>query len=442
LIAALALWLAGCAGHEIRVEAALKALNRGSPEQAVAALNEELEVDKASQLPRDVAGDNALLILDRATILQSLDDYKLSARDFGVADKQIDMLDLQRGTADEIGKYLFSDDVGPYRAPPFEKLLINTFNGMNYLAMRDLSGARVEARRLAVIQRYLKDQKISTTLLGLGSYLAGFAYEKSGRYREALTYYNEALQYATYSSLRDPLRVLTRGDPYSPRVDALVAGMGPLDSVGQTGESEILVVVGYGRVPQKKPVRLPIGLALTIAAGSLSPHDSAQANKLAAKGLVTWVNFPRLGKSRGSYSIPRATLDNRAITLEHALDVEAEVRREWEENEGTIVASAIVRMIARVVAGEVVSAATNAASGDKAGIAGLLAGLETSGAMAAADTPDTRSWTTLPSQVAIARMRVRPGLHYVQISARGATKTYKVEVAPRDWAFICMTSLR
>ena len=432
--------LTGCAGHEVRVDAALDALDRGAPDQAVAALNEEMEVKSTSELPADLEGDNALLLLERATVLQSMDRYADSARDFGAADKAIEVLDLSAGAADDIGRYLFSDDVGRYRAPAFEKLMINTLNAMNYLARRDLSGARVEARRLGVMQRYYADKGDPTALLGLGSYLAGFAFEKSGQRDEALNHYDDALKFASYRTLRDPLRVLTKGEAKTPAIDRLIAGAGGLPSVAETGQAELVVVVGYGRVPRKEPVRIPIGLALTLVSGSLSPHDTARANELAAKGLVTWVNFPRLGKSRGRHSIPQLSVDGRPVGLEHALDIETEVRKEGECNEGTIILAAITRLLARAAAGELTQAATGAAADND--IIGLLAGLATTATLAAVDTPDTRSWTTLPANVAIARLRVRPGSHRVRVSARGITKDYRIDVRPRDWAFITVTALR
>ena len=98
-----------------------------------------------NELPEDVSGDNTLLLLDRAMVLQQLDRYKLSSRDLEVADKQIEVLDLSRNAADDIGKYLFSDDAGPYKAPAYEKLLINTMNMVNYLARGD-STARASRR--------------------------------------------------------------------------------------------------------------------------------------------------------------------------------------------------------------------------------------------------------------------------------------------------------
>ncbi|EYF00764.1 hypothetical protein [Chondromyces apiculatus] len=431
---------AGCAGHESRVETALYALDRGYPAQAVAALNEEMEVQRNQDLPA-LTGDNALLLLDRASILLGMDQYKLSARDLGVADKSIDMLDMSRSAVDDIGKYLFSDDAGPYRAPPHEKLLINTVNLMNYLAQRDLTGAKVEARRLAIMQKYLREHEHSTALTGLGSYLAGFAFEKSGTTDSALLYYDDALRYAQYPSLRDPLRRLVRGEPKSPGIRALIAGAEPLPPLTETGEAEILVVVGFGRAPRKVPNRIPIGLALTLVANDISPTDRAQASGLAAKGLVTWVNYPTLTRSRGGYTTPTFSLDGRPCPMEQALDIEAEVRAEWRKIEGTVILSALTRTITRVVAGEAVQGVTKAIDKDS-GPLGLLLGLLTSATLTAADTPDTRAWTTLPARIAISRLRVPAGRHEIVLSARGVQKRTRVDLAPGGWAFVPMMALR
>ena len=148
-----------CAGHADRTLAARSALDAGQPRAALELYNEELDVDSEKALPEDVGGDNALLLLDRSMILQQLQEYELSSRDLEVADKQIELLDFSRSTLDSIGEYVFSDDTGPYKAPPYEKLMINTMNMVNYLARSDLNGARIEARRLAVIQKYLRDNE-------------------------------------------------------------------------------------------------------------------------------------------------------------------------------------------------------------------------------------------------------------------------------------------
>jgi hypothetical protein len=435
--------LLGCAGHESRTATALNALDRGAPDEAIAALDAELGVANRTDAP-PLVGDNALLLLDRGSVLQSVGDWKGSARDLGAADQAIDLLDLSRGTASELGKYLFSDSTGPYRGPAYEKLMINTVNLVNYLALADTTGAKVEARRLAVMQKYVREHEEEQGLLGIGSYLAGLAFEKGGDRDEALNYYDEALRHAQYASLREPLRALTQGKKRSAGIDALIGEAGALAPVEETGEADLVVVIGFGRVPQKIPKRIPIGLALTLVADDISPGDRSQANELAAKGAVTWVNFPTLGPGQGGYATPTFKLDGQPQEMEQALDVEAEVRKAWVKKEPTVILSAITRMVTRVAAGEVTEGATKAAGGKDSGVAavGLLLGLASSITLTALDTPDTRAWATLPARIALARLRVPAGEHEITLGARGEAKHIKVTLAKGGWALVPLMTLR
>jgi tetratricopeptide (TPR) repeat protein len=443
----LALAAAGCAGHADRTLAARSALDAGSPTQALAALNDELDVERAEELPAKVGGDSALLLLDRAMVLQQLGQYKLSSRDLEVSDKQIEVLDLSQSAAADIGRYLFSDDVGPYKAPAYEKLMINTMNMVNYLVRGDLNGARIEARRLAVMQDFLaRTEGPGRALLGPGSYLAGFTFEKSGRPEEALRYYDEALGYGSYRTLVEPVRRLSARSSYSsPRLRALTGkepATGEEPATGaeaaparSTEDAELLVIVSFGRVPAKVAKRIPIGLALTYVSGAMSPHDIDRANYLAAQGLVTWINYPELGRPRGNYDAPWFALDGAYLPLEGILAVDREAARAWEQAKGAVVASAITRMIARVAAGEGV----RRAAGE--GLAGALLSLGTQATLTAVDTPDTRSWATLPARMAFGRVRLPAGTHWVDVGARGAKKRQAVTLKPGGWAVVNLTAL-
>jgi hypothetical protein len=436
--------LGGCASHSDKTKEIRSALDAGQPRQALELLNDQLDVDSEKQLPENTGGDNALFLLDRAMVLQQLQSYQLSSRDLEVCDKQIEMLDFKRNTADDIGKYLFSDDVGPYKGPPYEKLMINTMNMVNYLVRGDLQGARVEARRLAVMQKYFKDTDPDNALLAPGSYLAGFTFEKSGSYDEALRYYDEALQYGQYQSLAEPVkRLMARSGYATPRLRKL-AGLSEGDKLpppdagaAESEPGELLVIVSYGRVPAKIARRLPIGLALTWASGSLEPGASARAQALGAQGLVTWVNYPELGRPVGKYDSPWFRLDGKQLPLEGIVAVDQEAKKAWDEAKGTVIASAITRMIARVAAGEGV----RRAAGDDHAIAGFLLSLATQATLTATDTPDTRSWATLPARMAFARVRVPAGTRTVQLYSRGKLHEKKVTLKPGGFAVVNHTVL-
>lgn len=490
----------GCAGHSAKTEDARRALDAGNPGQALVYMNERLDVEKAEELPKDVKGDNALLLLDRSMILQALENYQYSSRDMEIGDKQVEMLDFQRGALDDIGKYLFSDDVGPYKAPPYEKLLINTMNMVNYLARSDLNGARIEARRFSIMAKYMADQKhIAASMTAPGAYLAGFTFERSGRPDIALRYYDEALAIGEFPSLVGPVqrmagasvpafenikKLLEKYPPPAPNAtsgagasapDAAATGGGAGDATATSASgasaaasgsggsgagdasappisesesaagnnpadaalpTELLVIVNYGRVPAKVAKRIPIGLALTFGALYLSSGASAQANELAAQGLVTWVNYPDLEETQRTYTTPGVKVDGSYRMLEGALAVDVETRRAYDKDKGAIIASAITRLIARVAVGQ---AARAAASDDTVG---LLLSLGTQAALTAADTPDTRSWSMLPGRIAIARIPLTPGTHTVEITAQGATKHATVKLEPGGWDVLALTALR
>lgn len=441
LLAALA-GTSACAGHASRTVEARSALDAGNPKKALQLYNEELKVAKASQLPADTGGDNALLLLDRSVILQQLEEFELSARDLQVSDKQVEMMDFSRSTADDVARYLFSDDAGPYRAPPYEKLMINTINMINYLVQGDLNGGRIEARRFAVMQKYLKDyESKGAALLGAGSYLAGFIFEKSNERQTAMRYYDEALQYGSFRTLSEAIVRLSKQATYrTPRITKVLEQAAKVDSSDRESDAadesgEVLVVISYGRVPAKIAKRVPIGFALTHASGALSPANRAKANRLAAQGLVTWVNYPTLGKSRGKYALARYSVDGRYENMD-GVAIEQHARDAWEEQEGTVIASAITRTIARVVAGK-----TAEAVGGDDGV-GLLISLVTQASLTAADTPDTRSWATLPAQIALGRIRVKPGKHQVELHARGEVLRTTVNVEPGGFAAVGLTVLR
>ena len=457
-LAALAIGLAvavsGCASHSDKTLPIRSALDAGRPKEALGLINESLDVDNAQKLPKEVSGDNALLLLDRAMVLQALGDYKTSSRDLEVSDKQIEVLDFSRNAAHEIGKYMFSDDVGPYKAPAYEKLMINTMNMVNYLSRGDLQGARIEARRLAVMQAFIQraDGK-GAGLLGLGSYLAGFTYEKSGRPDEALRYYEEALNYGTYPSLAEPIRRLAAQSGYrGPNLRKMLGEDAPHPSTpkasetpdtGSTpappadaGEGEVIAIIGYGRVPAKIAQRVPIGLALTYASVFMSPANAATANRLAAQGLVTWINYPELGKPRLGASNPSFALDGRYQQLDGVLAVDLEAKRAWDEAKGPIMAAAITRMISRVLAGEALRHTTSDST------LGAILSLGTQATLTAVDTPDTRSWETLPARIAVGRLRVPAGKHDVVVAVGRTRVTRRVEVSANGWNVTTLTVLQ
>ncbi|MCA9527467.1 MAG: hypothetical protein KC549_14350 [Myxococcales bacterium] len=436
--------LSGCGGYANTSEAFRKSLGRGAPDQALGRVNEALGVDRPDQLPSEKEADTPLLLLERGTILQAMGRYEDSARDFQAADSMIDVLDLSSDGIGSLGKYLFSDDATLYKAPPHEKLLLNTFNMVNYLALGDAGGAKVEARRLVISSKYLENigESDARRMLALASYLAGFAFEAAGEADQAMRHYADAYAAGGLPTLDEAIRHLhaTRGAT-DPRVAELLAGG---EAEGAPGTADLVVVVQTGMAPFREPVRVPIANAILLTHrdghARLSAADQRRAQVMATKGLLKWVNYPRLRRVGRRRATGAVQVDGRTLPGGAALDVEGRVLEEFERAVPSLVAASITRLLARAVAGELSQAATKKGSGN--GLAGLLVGLAVEGAMVAADTPDTRGWVTLPASVYVARMRVPAGKRRVTVAFGAETQEVMVDLPAGGWKLLNFSAAR
>lgn len=436
--------IAGCKTFSDHTRQTRNALDVSDLDGALRATNRALDLKLADNVPIELRKNDALLLLDRAMVLQALQQYDWSSRDFQIADKALEILDFSRSTSDEIVRYMFSDSAGPYKARPYEKLMLNTMNMINYLAPGNLEGARVEARRFSVMRDYLlgaeKVDHDAAKRAGVpGSYLAGYTFEKSGAPDAALRYYDEVLQATDAPSLMVPIQRLTQLGGYrTPRLESAARGVGQR-ALTSNESAEILLVISYGRVPALDARRVPIGFALTIAAAFLSPAAIQQARRLAAQGLVTWINYPELAPSPTEYPAPLVTIDGQAHTAHVIADVDAVARRAWDESKGRVMAAAVTRMLTRAAIGAGTGVAVGKATG-KSGL-GVLASMITQASMVAADKPDTRSWATLPARIAVVRAELPPGEHAIEVTVLGRRHHLDATIGPSEWVVVDVSEL-
>lgn len=438
-------WGTGCKTFSDYTAKTRSALDANDLKRALSSANGALGVRNANDIPEPMKKNDALLLLDRAMVLQALHEYRSSSVSFEVADKTIELLDFSRSTADEIMRYMFTDSAGPYKARPYEKLMLNSLNMLNYLAQQNLQGAKVEARRFSVMREFLvgdkkEESKEIADAGAFGSYLAGYTFEKAGDVSIALRYYDEVLQSEPLPSLAGPVaRLIGAGGYRTNRLEAL-AKQAPSQNAGvDAGDAEVLVVVSYGRIPAMVAKRVPIGLALSVAAVFLPPGMGQQARRLAGQGLVTWVNYPEMAPTRENYPVPAVIIDGAAQPLEGIANVDAIARQAWNDSRGRVMAAAVVRTVTRAALGAGVGVAVGQAS--NRGSIGVLASLVTQAALAAGDKPDTRSWATLPARIGVARVRLRPGTHEIAVNVGGRNYVNQVTVAAGQWVVLDITDL-
>lgn len=497
------LLLVSCATYSERTDDARRALRRGDYAGSLALWNKVLKVRKPEEIPNKLKKNGELVILERATVLQAMGEWESSAANFEFADKELELLDIAKDTAGNIGKYIYSDSATKFKTSPTEKLSLNAMNLINYLVRGDLSGAKVEAKRFTVMRNYLRDYDPENEHGAFGSYLAGYVHERQGNYDEALRYYDEALTERDFRTLRDVIPDLAvkgayRGErikdylPSTPKAaapapapkpastpkpkpaapddpsiqrpssapkdesEAPIAGSEPsppaaspeLGSIfprsgwnaAASKGGEVLVVTKIGRVPYRIPERIPIGLAIGLA-GAFVTGDTT----LLEYGMFKFVVYPELVSAENIFETATVKVDGHAIPIDLASDLGSEIVAEFEELKPKIIGAALTRMIARAAAAEGARAAGNQAEG-AGGLVGFLAAAAVEGTLVALDKPDTRSWSTLPDRVFIARSRLPAGAHsvVVEVAGPGGRETHTTDVTVPEGGFVVLdvTTLR
>ena len=310
----------GCATYSDRMKLAQEQVKAGNYQAAVDDLNKFIGTPEG-QLPEKFNSDTALAVLERATLEQALSEFQRSARDFGAGDQELQLLDIANDTAGTIGKYFFSDSSTKYKASPVEKLSLNGFNMMNYLALGQMTGASVEARRFTVMRNYLNEFEPGHPHAAFGSYLAGFTFAQQGDYGRAMRYYDEALEAGSFESLREPIGRLSkltnyRGQYIQKFLEENKAATAPADHTGS-----LIVAVNIGRVPYKVPERMPIGAAIGIA-GSYISGNPAVLGYSAFKVVV----YPELVQPVSLYNKVSMQIDGRSARLDLATNLGVEIK--------------------------------------------------------------------------------------------------------------------
>lgn len=410
----------GCATYTDTINAAYQAADAGDYGTSLGQLNKVLGVESNEELPSRWTANRSLAVLERASLLQAMGQYRSSARDLSTAEAELELLDLKSDPAGTLGKYLYSDSAQTYKTPPTERLTLSGLNMLNYLALDDLEGAGVEARRFTASRTYL--ESLNKAKHGaFGSYLAGFIFERLDDPDRALRYYEEALDAGDLQSLCEPiLRLAPRADYRGQKLSTYLEKhrVVPEENLPKSEtDGEILIVVGLGRVPHKVPNRIPVGIALGLAGGNVT-GDPAVLTRLALKVVV----YPELVMRDNILTSASASLDGRAVPVELLTDLGNEVTEEYEALKPKIIAAALTRMIARAAAAE----ATRASLRKSDETTRSLAALATEAALVALDKPDTRSWTFLPERVCIGRARATPGRHELHISLHGKIQEERI----------------
>ncbi|CAM3439558.1 COG3014 family protein [Corallococcus soli] len=392
--------LSGCASDYVaRTAAARLAYQASDYPRAL----RELEDEEKGAPQRD----QLLLMLDRGMVLHAAGQWEASTKVLAEADRLVGELDIT-SVSEEAGVLLSNERRRAYRGEDFEKLMISVLQALNYAQLGRDEDALVEVRRVNErLEKMILEEKKPYEQLAIARYLGGVLYEDQREWDSAFIDYMKAYE-------------------LEPRLGGLVEPL--LRLAKKTGRDD-----AYAMLSQKFPdvEHSPPGpedgqLVVVVEAG-LSPEKTSASRDYNDSGEL--ISVPVYRDRGGTPAVRVAVGDRseRAVTVT-SLSRVAQVHLN----------DRIGRMLAKQLAGAVAKAGVAAGVGalTKSKELGVLTFL----LLNAGNQPDLRSWLSLPAEFQVARFRLAPGKHTVQVDAPGRPTTHAVEVKPGRVAVLVVRS--
>lgn len=378
----------GCATYSDGIGRVERLLADGSADAALKALEQQAGSDQ----------DRVLYLLNRALILHSAGDYRASNTALERAKPLIER-NAVISVSEQAGALAVNDSLRAYAGAEYERIYVHVYAALNYLALGQLADARVEALQLDTALGRLGG--VAPVPAGFAYYLSGMIFEALGEWDDAMIDYRRA--YAAYRGYAEAYRIavpralqqdLVRVAARQGFDDELAHyraefGIDPAEvAAAHAGKGDVLVVLQSGAAPLRR--------------------DSI-ASVYADDGRLVTVALP--------YLEPRASLvhgaelhaSGRAARSEPVEDIARMAQAELQRELPLITARAIARAVVKNKAIKHTERQGNDALGVVLNVAGLVS-----------ERADTRSWSTLPARIHLARLTLAPGRYDLTLELRDA----------------------
>ncbi len=388
-----ALLCSACGAPSLRDK---KEINRLVAAQDFTAAVARLDKDKKKLYKEK---DAALYFLDKAALLHDAQQPVQSDAALSSAQDVIDEL-YAKSVTGALGTLLINDLTTPYYAAPYEQALTFFYRGMNFLQLNNLSGALVEARKAVFYLDHLRGAKSSGYRDdAFVQYFASLVFESGGKRDDARISRQNALN--AYQRNGWPVPDF----PVPPNASEM---------------GEILIFHYNGLLPLLKSQTMQVGWDKLLLWAS-SPAEGESINPQVQNAIMAGltgraitVAYPVLEKQPYQVQASFVTADGMFMqNTQKVQDTSALVEDYLQERMPGLLFRLATRAIVKQTA--VVQARHAAAQAAKDDTVGKLAGMFVNFLGALSEKADTRQWFTLPAEVRLARIFVRPGEHEIKL---------------------------
>jgi hypothetical protein len=378
------LWLCGCATYSYKFQPIEHALAARQPDKALA-------VFEKIYSPTGV--DAPLYYLNKGMLLRLAGRYEQSNAALEQAKKLIEKVEAI-SISEQAGSFIVSDTVRSYEGEDFEKVLLHLYKALNYLDLNQPYEARVEALQVDIRVRELSSGASAATLTeeAFARYLAGIIYEGLGEWNDAMVSYRKA-----YEAFKEYGRKY--GVPFPPSLKVALLRLAQRQGL----EDELRVYrdeFGIGEWQSVAEREANGELVVTLHEGLVAlKGEQSSAAIDPQSGRMIRISLPYYRARPSVVTQARLLVAGQSVPLELVEDVNALAVKSLQSHMAAITARAIARAAVKY------RAAKQAGERDPAlGLLMNVAGVVT-------ETADTRSWSTLPAHIYLARVSLPPGRH-------------------------------
>ena len=397
-----------------------KAVNSLIAAQNYAGAEAYLQSNKESQYGRK---NMVLYYLDEGTILHHAGKYRESDASFDKAESRMDELYTVSMTKAG-GMLLLNDNTADYAGEPFERALMNVMRALNFVSLGKLDEALVESRKVELFLDELNGKLEGKSRYkddAFARYLDALLYADIGQADDARISMHAATEaYAWYAS---DYHIPT------PRFD--------LPNVVGRDTGELVLIHFNGVAPRKisKTLQLAWGnaVALTQTSGDAEANGAPFKNALTAglAGNAITIAYPEYVQDPYKIADSEVFVDSApAGSTQLVEDVTAIAMKNLTDRQALIRTRAIARATVKFVLASSAAKAAGALCDRQFGSGSIGSTLcktaargVAQGIAAATEVADVRSWSTLPSQIRMARISLAPGRHQVRVRFKDGAGT-------------------
>lgn len=344
----------------------------GKPAEAVQTL---------SDTSQSSSRDKLLFYMEKGLILHHMGDYDKSSKEFLKAANLVKRQDYV-SVSEQSVSLVTSEWATSYKGEYSERLWIHSYQMMNFLLMYKPESAAIEARRaLKVLKSFetpLKSDYFTQALIGL-------SFESMQKYNDAFIEYKKlAMQFSSPAPLAWELYRLARLLGISEQAEKYKSYIPTqrLNAFKDKSFGELIIFASSGRSPKKiaEDIVIPPSARLSMPKyQNISPPPPEYRIVASSRSIPYVTNI-----TTDIFTVASASLDDRSagiITKQALRAGTKEVLSQVVDNENDV-AGIIIR-----------------------GIFFLM------------EEADTRSWETLPANLTLIRVPLKPGTHQIKVSA-------------------------